>query len=65
MSNKVRQGIGGYQVQDIYKSSSVFSDPARYCLKEKYVENEAKGLAPLFFATVEADKWVKKELKKI
>ena len=60
MTNKVRQTRGDYQVQDIYKSSSVFSDPERYCLREKYVQNEAKGIAPLFFATVEAERWMKK-----
>lgn len=63
MSNKVHQGIWGYKVQDIYRNSSVFSDPARYCVKAKYVQNEAKGLAPLLFATVEAEKWLKKTQK--
>ena len=56
MSNKVSKGIVGYKVKDIYKSSSVFSDPAQYCLKGKYVKNEAKGIAPLIFAAIEARK---------
>ena len=59
MSHKVHQRIGGYTVQDIYQSSSVFPNPAQYSLKEKYVKNEAKGLAPLFFAAVEAEKALK------
>ena len=60
MSGKFRKKILGYSVSDIYKSSSVFSEPAMYCLNGKYVENEAKGLAPLFFATAEAKKWLTK-----
>ncbi len=59
MSHKVHQRIGVYTVQDIYQSSSVFPNPAQYSLKEKYVKNEAKGLAPLFFAAVEAEKALK------
>ena len=63
MSNKLHRRVKGYQVEDIYKSSSVFADPAHYCLKEKYMQNEAKGIAPLFFAAVEAEKWLKKDLE--
>lgn len=57
MGNKFHKSIWGYyNVKDIYRSSSVFTDPARYCIKGKYVTNEAKGLAPLIFAAIEAKK---------
>jgi len=60
MDNKVRKGILGYNVKDIYIASSVFDDPARYCVKGKYATNEAKGLAPLIFAAIEAKKHLNK-----
>lgn len=63
MSTKVHTGIFGYQVRDIYKTSSVFPVPDLYSFKRRYVTNEAKGIAPLFFAAVEAERWLKKDLE--
>ena len=47
---KDKNGI--YNLKDIYKSSSVYDVLEEYCVCEKYIENDAKGIAPLILSSL-------------
>ncbi len=52
---------GNYILENIYQSSSVYDVSDKYCKCEKYVKNDAKGIAPLILSSL----YIKPTLKKL
>lgn len=56
IKHKVKRNLFGYKVIDIYLKSNVRENAQEYCNPKLYINDDAKGLAPLILAAEEAKK---------